>query len=80
MWVFIVNGLVALGFGLWSGRLQKKWLPVKVSELIHDVREALSFHLAHDDITVYNVPKTIAAMTKGTISVENGMHTIEAGE
>jgi thiosulfate reductase cytochrome b subunit len=25
-----------------------------VSELIHDVREALSFHLSHEDITVYN--------------------------
>ena len=54
MWVFFLNGIVALGFGLLSGRLQMKWLPVRVSELIHDIREALSFNLAHDDITVYN--------------------------
>ncbi len=54
MWVFFVNGLVALGVGLASGRLQMKWLPVTLSELIHDIRQALTFNLAHDDITVYN--------------------------
>lgn len=54
MWVFFVNGMVALGFGILSGRLQMKWLPVRISELIRDFREALSFRLAHDDITVYN--------------------------
>ncbi len=54
MWLFFVNGLIALGFGLWSGRLQKKWLPVTFAELIHDIRAALSFNLAHEDITVYN--------------------------
>ena len=30
MWVFFLNGIVALGFGLLSGRLQMKWLPVRV--------------------------------------------------
>jgi thiosulfate reductase cytochrome b subunit len=54
MWVFFINGLAALGFGLWSGRLEKKWFPVSVTGLVHDIREALSFNLAHDDITVYN--------------------------
>lgn len=54
MWVFFVNGVVALGVGLASGRLQMKWLPVTLSELIHDIRQALTFNLAHDDITVYN--------------------------
>jgi thiosulfate reductase cytochrome b subunit len=54
MWVFFINGLIALGFGLWSGRLQRKWLPVRVPEVVHDVRQALAFHLTHDDITVYN--------------------------
>ncbi len=54
MWVFFINGAVALGYGIWSGRLERKWLPISVSELIHDVREALSFHLSHEDITVYN--------------------------
>jgi len=54
MWLFFINGSVALVEGLWTGRLQMKWLPISVSEFVHDVREALSFHLAHEDITVYN--------------------------
>ncbi len=54
MWVFFINGLIALGYGLYTKRLQMKWLPVSLPELIHDIREALSFHLAHEDITVYN--------------------------
>ncbi len=54
MWLFLINGLTAVFWGLWSGRLQKKWLPVTVTELVHDIREALAFRLSHDDITVYN--------------------------
>ena len=54
MWVFFVNGIVALTGGILSGRLQMKWLPVTLSELLHDIRAALRFDLAHDDIRVYN--------------------------
>lgn len=54
MWVFFINGLVALSVGLISGRLKMKWWPISISELIHDIRAALTFNLAHDDITVYN--------------------------
>jgi thiosulfate reductase cytochrome b subunit len=54
MWLFFINGAAALIYGLWSGRLQKKWLPITVTELIRDIRQALSFKLAHDDITIYN--------------------------
>ena len=38
MWVFFLNGIVALAGGILSGRLRMKWLPVTVSELIHDIR------------------------------------------
>jgi thiosulfate reductase cytochrome b subunit len=54
MWVFFINGLIALGYGLYSGRLQKKWLPITISEFVKDIKEALSFKLAHADITIYN--------------------------
>jgi thiosulfate reductase cytochrome b subunit len=54
MWVFFINGLVALSVGLISGRLKMKWWPISISELIHDIRSALTFNLAHDNITVYN--------------------------
>ncbi len=54
MWLFVVNGAVALSGGILSGRLRRQWLPVSLRELVHDIRAALSFNLAHDDITVYN--------------------------
>jgi thiosulfate reductase cytochrome b subunit len=54
MWLFFGNGAAALIYGLWNGRLQTKWLPITVTGLIHDIRQALSFKLAHEDITVYN--------------------------
>jgi thiosulfate reductase cytochrome b subunit len=54
MWLFLINGAAALIHGLWSGRLQKKWLPVTMAELSRDMRQALAFNLAHEDITVYN--------------------------
>jgi len=38
MWLFLVNGAAALIYGLWNGRLQKKWLPVTQAALIRDIR------------------------------------------
>jgi thiosulfate reductase cytochrome b subunit len=54
MWLFFVNGSIALIVGILSGRLRRKWLPISIRELFHDIRDALSFKLAHDDITIYN--------------------------
>jgi thiosulfate reductase cytochrome b subunit len=54
MWLFFINGAAALIHGLWSGRLQEKWLPVTLAALIRDMRQALAFKLAHEDIAVYN--------------------------
>ena len=31
-----------------------KWLPVTPSAVVQDIKQALSFNLAHDDIRVYN--------------------------
>jgi thiosulfate reductase cytochrome b subunit len=54
MWLFFINGAVALSVGILSGRLKRNWLPVTLHELLHDIRAALSFNLAHEDITIYN--------------------------
>jgi len=54
MWLFLINGAAALIYGLWSGRLQAKWLPITVTELLGEIRRALAFKLTHEDITVYN--------------------------
>ncbi len=72
MWLFFINGLVALSVGLWSGRLQRKWLPISLRELVHDIRAALSFNLAHDDITVYNAVQKLLYACLGARDLETG--------
>jgi len=54
MWLLIVNGLAYLLVGLASGRFRKKLLPIKPVGVISDVKAALTFKLAHDDLSVYN--------------------------
>lgn len=54
MWVLVGNGLAYLAYGLATGRLRRKLLPVRFGELVHVIRETLRFRLAHDDITLYN--------------------------
>lgn len=54
MWLLTINGLVYLGYGVVTGRLRERLLPIRPSELIHTVRETLHFRLEHADITTYN--------------------------
>jgi thiosulfate reductase cytochrome b subunit len=54
MWLLMINGLFYLGYGIATGRFAKKLLPIRPSEIIADVRDALRFRLTHDDITRYN--------------------------
>ena len=54
MWVIFVNGLAYLVYGVATGRLRERLLPISGRELIETVRETLRFHIAHEDLTVYN--------------------------
>ena len=54
MWILMLNGLCYLVYGLATGRFRRKLLPIWPSAIISDIRDALRFRLAHDDITHYN--------------------------
>ena len=54
MWLLVVNGLVYVTLGLKTGRFRKKLLPIRPAEVIADVRAALTGHLSHDDLSIYN--------------------------
>jgi thiosulfate reductase cytochrome b subunit len=54
MWFLILNGLAYLIYGLASGRLRDKLLPIRLPELVQTVVDTLHFKIAHEDITVYN--------------------------
>ena len=54
MWVLVINGIVYVTLGIASGRFRRKLLPIYPSEVVADAKAALSFKLAHDDLSHYN--------------------------
>jgi thiosulfate reductase cytochrome b subunit len=54
MWVLVINGLVYLTLGLITGRFRRKLLPIAPSQVVADVKAALTFRLSHDDLAHYN--------------------------
>jgi thiosulfate reductase cytochrome b subunit len=54
MWLLMFNGLFYLGYGLFTGRFRRKFLPIWPSAIIADLRDAIHFRLEHDDIRHYN--------------------------
>jgi thiosulfate reductase cytochrome b subunit len=54
MWVLVVNGLVYVTLGLATGRFRRKLLPIYPSQVLADAKAALTFKLAHDDLSHYN--------------------------
>jgi thiosulfate reductase cytochrome b subunit len=54
MWILVINGLVYVMLGLITGRFRRKLLPIYPSQVVADVKAALTFKLTHDDLTHYN--------------------------
>src|SRR5512136_2965981 len=54
MWLLMVNGLIYVATGLATGRFRRKLLPITPGGVVSDVKAALTFKLAHDDLTKYN--------------------------
>jgi thiosulfate reductase cytochrome b subunit len=54
MWLFAINGLVYLAYGIASGHFRRKLLPISPRAVLHDIREAMRGRLAHEDLSVYN--------------------------
>src|SRR3979409_2335116 len=54
MWLFAINGLVYLAYGIASGHFRRKLLPISPRAVLHDIGEAMRGRLAHADLSVYN--------------------------
>ena len=59
MWFLVLNGLAYLIYGVVTGRLRERLLPIRVADVVQTVRDTLHFHVAHDDLTVYNAVQKI---------------------
>lgn len=54
MWVLMINGLVYLAYGLFSGRFLRMLWPIRPREVIAEMIQALRFRLQHANLTQYN--------------------------
>jgi thiosulfate reductase cytochrome b subunit len=54
MWLLMINGLAYVIMGFVSGRFRKKLLPITSNGVLCDLKAALTFKLAHDDLSTYN--------------------------
>ena len=76
MWLLMVNGLIYLITGFATGRFRRKLLPISPGGVISDVKAALTFRLAHDDLSKYNyVQKLLYAgiIVVGVVIVLSGL-------
>jgi thiosulfate reductase cytochrome b subunit len=60
MWLFAINGLVYLLYGVFSGHFRRKLLPISPRAVLHDIGNALRGKLAHEDLSVYNAAQRTA--------------------
>jgi len=59
MWIFVLNGLAYLGYGIVSGRFRYKLFPIWPRDVFVTTADALRLHLRHDDLTHYNAVKKV---------------------
>ena len=60
MWLFVVNGIVYVAYGILSGHFRRKLLPLSPLGVLRDIGAAFRGKLAHDDLTVYNAAQRAA--------------------
>jgi thiosulfate reductase cytochrome b subunit len=76
MWVLVINGLVYVTLGLATGRFRRKLLPIYPSQVFADAKAALTFKLAHDDLSHYNAVQKVlysGVILTGIVIVLSGL-------
>jgi thiosulfate reductase cytochrome b subunit len=59
MWIFVLNGVAYLSYGVFTDRFRKKLFPISPREVIATIDDALRLRLTHEDLTVYNAVQKI---------------------
>ena len=60
MWLFVLNGIVYVAYGILSGHFRRKLFPLSPLAVLRDVGAALRGRLAHEDLSVYNAAQRAA--------------------
>jgi thiosulfate reductase cytochrome b subunit len=69
MWIFTINGLSYLTYGIVSGRFRQKLFPLSLRETITTIGDTLRFRLRHDDLTHYNAVQKLLYLGISVIGV-----------
>ena len=75
MWLLMLNGLVYVTLGFATGRFRRKLVPIRMGEVVRDLRAAMTGRLNHDDLGLYNaVQKALYAgvLLAGVVIVASG--------
>ncbi len=76
MWLLATNGAIYVAYGIISGRFRRKLLPISPSEVVRDLRAALTGSLGHEDIAVYNAVQRLlyaSVIATGILIVASGV-------
>ncbi|MGU3661627.1 MULTISPECIES: cytochrome b/b6 domain-containing protein [unclassified Methylobacterium] len=76
MWLLVANGGAYLVYGVATGRLRERLLPIRPSDIVQTVRDTLRLKLAHEDLTTYNAVQKIlyiVAILAGISQVVSGL-------
>src|SRR6188508_1206529 len=76
MWVLVINGVVYVTLGIVTGRFRRKLLPIRPGDVVTDMKAALTFKLAHDDLSRYNAVQKLLYMgviLAGVVIVLSGL-------
>ena len=76
MWILGLNGLAYVIYGFATGRFRRMLVPIRLRDLIGNIRDALHFRLAHDDPTQYNMVQRllyIGVLLAGVLIVLSGL-------
>ena len=60
MWLFVLNGVMYVAYGVLSGHFRRKLLPISPLAVLRDIAAAFRGKLAHADLTVYNAAQRAA--------------------
>jgi thiosulfate reductase cytochrome b subunit len=76
MWVVVTNGIVYITLGIVTGRFRRKLLPIRPRDVVADIKAALTFKLAHDDLSHYNAVQKVlysGVIIAGIVIVLSGL-------
>jgi thiosulfate reductase cytochrome b subunit len=76
MWLLAVNGITYVILGILTGRFHRKLFPIRPSDVVHDLRAALTGKLSHDDLSVYNAVQRllyVGVIAAGAVIVASGV-------